>query len=351
MKLKLIFSLVACSVILCSCKSVVFLHSESATKVIVDTLLLEEISIRAIQIDGKKVWYGANQNKFGFIDLDTKKHVQKEISVDTSKFEFRCIAKSNNSLFIANVGSPAYFFEIDKTDLKYRVVHRDSGKNAFYDSMKFWNSSEGIAIGDPIDDCFTIVLTKDGGKTWNKIPCKKLPKTIEGEAAFAASNTTICIQGNSCWVVSGGKKARVFYTANKGNSWEVFETPIIQGGSMTGIFTADFYDDKIGFVAGGNYEKPQQNFQNKAITFDGGKSWKLVSENDGFGYASCVQFVPSSKGKAIVSVGATGLHYTKDFGNTWTQMSADPSLYTIRFISRNQAIAAGKNKVIRITFR
>ena len=146
--------------------------------------------------------------------------------------------------------------------------------------------------------------------------------------AFAASNTNIIIKGNNTWLVSGGKKTRVFYSSDKGITWKVYETPIVQGEAMTGIFTADFYNDKIGFVAGGNYEKPNQNFQNKALTIDGGKTWKLVGENAGFGYASCVQFVPNSNGKELVAVGANGLFYSHDSGNSWTQFSKDATFYT-----------------------
>ncbi|MFV8375773.1 hypothetical protein [Flavobacterium sp. LB1P62] len=57
---------------------------------------------------------------------------------------------------------------------------------------------------------------------------------------------------------------------------------------MTGIFTAHFYDSQKGFITGGNYELPNQNFSNKASTGNGGKTWKLQAENQGFGYASCV---------------------------------------------------------------
>ena len=83
-----------------------------------------------------------------------------------------------------------------------------------------------------------------------KLPDSKLPKVFEGEAHFAASNTNIVVKGNDTWIVSGGKKSRVFYSSDKGNSWKVYETPIVQGKQMTGIFTADFYDDKNGFVCG-----------------------------------------------------------------------------------------------------
>jgi photosystem II stability/assembly factor-like uncharacterized protein len=210
---------------------------------------------------------------------------------------------------------------------------------------------EGIAFGDPIEDCLCILITRDGGVTWNKIPCEKLPKVFEGEAAFAASNTNIIIKGTNTWIVSGGKKSRVFFSSDKGNSWKVYETPIVQGESMTGIYTADFYDSKIGFIAGGNYNKPNQNFQNKAITKDGGKTWKLVGENQGFGYASCVQFVPQSNGKQLVCVGANGLYYSKDSGTTWQQLLKDATLFTIRFVDENTAVAAGKNKIIKLEFK
>jgi len=94
-----------------------------------------------------------------------------------------------------------------------------------------------------------------------------------------------------------------------------------------------------------------QNFQNKAITTDGGKTWKLVAENQGFGYASCVQFVPNSGGKSLVAVGAQGLFYSHDAGATWQQFLTDPSLYTIRFLDSDTAYAAGKNKIIAIEFK
>jgi photosystem II stability/assembly factor-like uncharacterized protein len=63
-----------------------------------------------------------------------------------------------------------------------------------------------------------------------------------------------------------------------------------------------------------------------------------------------VQFIPNSKGKQVVSVGASGLQYSSDGGISWKQFSKDESLYTIRFVNKNTAFAAGKNKIIRITF-
>jgi len=151
--------------------------------------------------------------------------------------------------------------------------------------------------------------------------------------------------------VSGGKQARVFHSPDKGMSWEVFETPIVQGQAMTGIFSADFYDAKVGVITGGDYEAQNQDIKNKAITYDGGKSWKLISNGSGFGYASCIQFVPKSKGKQLVAVGTSGLYYSADGGNSWKQLLSDKTLYTIRFVDEKTAFAAGKDKIIQIEFK
>ncbi|MNR95680.1 hypothetical protein D3C72_268140 [compost metagenome] len=316
-----------------------------------DTLFQDKISIRAIVFDENKVWYAGDKSRYGFFDLNKNKKTENHIVKDSLKLEFRSIAKTDNYIFILNVANPALLYKISKDNLETELVYQENHEKVFYDSMQFWNDKEGIAIGDPIDDCFSVIITRDGGSSWHKISSEKLPKVFEGEAAFAASNTNIVIKGENTWIVSGGKKARIFYSADKGNSWTVYDTPIVQGEKMTGIFTADFYDAKTGFLAGGNYEIPSQNFDNKAVTVNGGKNWNTISQNQGFGYASCVQYVPNSGGKGIVTVGASGLYYSSDGGNLWKQLLTDSNLYTIRFIDDATAIAAGKNKMIRIRFK
>ncbi len=317
----------------------------------IDTLFQDKISIRAIVVDNGKVWYAGDKNRFGFYDLKRNKKFESKIVDDTLKIEFRSIAQTDKSIYLLSVANPALLYQVSKDGKIIKLVYQERNEKVFYDSMQFWNNKEGIAIGDPLTNHLCILKTVDGGFTWNKILESRLPEVFEGEAHFAASNTNIVINGKGTWVVSGGKKARVFYSSDKGNSWSVHETPIVQGKQMTGIFTADFYDEKNGFVAGGNYEAPNQNFDNKAVTDDGGKTWKLVADNAGFGYASCVQYVPKSKGKGIVAVGASGLYYSSDGGANWVQFSQDPSLYTIRFVNDTTAVAAGRNKMISIRFK
>lgn len=351
---KIILLLLALKVVM-SCKTELHDSVKSSKtgfqSVEIDTLFQDKISIRAIQIDKNKIWYAADKGRYGFYNLANNQKKENKITKDSLKLEFRSIAQTEKYIFIINVANPALLYRISKDDSTAQLVYQENHEKVFFDSMQFWDNNEGIAMGDPIDNCLNIITTHDAGKSWSKIPCDRLPKVMAGEAAFAASNTNIVIKKNQTWIVSGGKKSRVFYSSDRGNSWSVYETPIVQGKTMTGIFTADFYDSNIGFVAGGDYEVRSQNFSNKAITKDGGKTWKLIAENKGFGYASCVQYVPKSNGKSLVTVGTSGVYYSLNGGETWKMVSPDSSLNTIRFIDKNTAVAAGQNKMIRIRFK
>ena len=216
--------------------------------------------------------------------------------------------------------------------------------------MDFWNDQEGIAIGDPTDDCMSVIITRDGGNTWTKLPCSQLPKAKEGEAAFAASDTNIAIVGDKTWVGTGGKASRVMFSPDKGKTWDVYNTPIVQGLETTGIYSIAFYDALNGFAIGGDYTKPKSNTANKIRTKDGGKTWQLVAENQNPGYRSCVQYVPNSNATQLVAVGFNGIDYSKDSGNTWQHLS-DEGFYTIRFLNDSTAYAAGNGRVSKLSFR
>ncbi|WP_306350957.1 WD40/YVTN/BNR-like repeat-containing protein [Flavobacterium sp. '19STA2R22 D10 B1'] len=317
----------------------------------VDTLYQDTISIRAIAIDSNRVWYAGNHGQYGYRDFKKEKNFKGIVAKDSLALEFRAIAQTKTDVFILTVGNPALLYKISKDGTENRLVYQEHDEKVFYDSMQFWNNKEGIAMGDPMNGCLSIIVTTDGGETWVKKSCEGLPKIEEGEGAFAASNTNLIIRGDKTWMVTGGKKSRIFVSTDKAKTWKAYQTPITEGKTMTGIFSADFYDQNQGIIVGGDYEKQQDNFSNKAITTNGGKSWELIADKSAFGYTSCVQYVPNTNGKGIVTVGASGLYYSADGGTSWKQLSTDKELYTIRFQNETTAIAAGKNKIIRINFK
>jgi photosystem II stability/assembly factor-like uncharacterized protein len=326
-----------------------FAQSKLTSRVKIDTLLTGAFSTRAIALNNNTLYYATNTSKLGYISLTNKSKIKSEIEVsDNLKYEFRSIAITNNHIFILSIGNPAKLFKVSKDLKTCKEVYRETNDNVFYDSMLFWDNANGIAVGDPTTNCLSIIQTHDGGENWIKSNCTAIPKSATGEAAFAASNTNISSKGEMTWIVSGGIKSRVYKSSDFGLNWTATETPILQGTQTTGIFSADFYNEKIGYIAGGDYEKPSLNSQNKAQTFDGGISWRLVSNNEGIGYTSCVQYVPKSKGNKLIAVGGNGVYYSNNKGVTWQLLIADNSLYTIRYWKKNTFIAAGKNKIISI---
>lgn len=323
-------------------------YKASFEKVTADTLLQDKISIRALSIDGDKAWYAGSGGKYGYVSLNGNKDLNGVISGDTILPEFRAIAQNESDIFVLNAGSPAMLYKISKDLKAVSKVYTEAGEKVFYDSMKFYNNTDGIAMGDPTDGCLSVIVTEDGGGNWRKIDCSSLPEAKEGEAAFAASNTNLIVKGDKTWIVSGGKSSRVFYSADKGKSWKVYNTPIVQGSEMTGIFSADFYNDKIGFAVGGNYEKPDANTGNKILTVNGGKKWKKVGEGTGFGYASCVQFMPDSDGNELVTCGPSGVFYSFDRGASWKKIYDDTDFHTLKFIDKKSMVLAGQGKIVRL---
>ncbi|MCB0653557.1 MAG: oxidoreductase [Saprospiraceae bacterium] len=329
-----------------------------ASEKILDSLAIQQIdtffvasSIRALEVvNDQTVWFAGSEGRFGFTEDDGKSWTIDSIRTDTIVPHFRAISVTEEAVFLLCIGSPALLYKSVDKGKNWEVVYREDHPAAFYDAMAFWDAKEGIAMGDPTEGFLSVIITRDGGNTWEKVDGKNLPPTADGEAAFAASNSNIALYGDHAWIVSGGKKARVFHSPDRGRTWEVFNTPIIAGEQMTGIFSCDFWDDQHGIIFGGNWEKQDQNTQNKALTNDGGHSWYLVAEGYFPGYRSCVQYAPDGNGKILVAAGIPGICWSQDGGNSWAPLS-DKSFYTIRFGNSNKtAWVAGQNKIGKIVW-
>lgn len=318
----------------------------------VDTEIILEndsLSIRAIEVMGNNLAFAGNGGAYGLYNSINDSWKINSQNLDTINPEFRAVASTSNDFFMLSVANPALLYKTGDSG-EMELVYREDHKNVFYDSMAFWNDQEGIAMGDPTDGCISIIITRNGGKSWNKIDCKDLPKAVEGEAAFAASNSNIATYKNHTWIITGGVSSRVMYSPDKGKTWEVYETPLVQGKATTGGYSIDFYDAKNGVIIGGDYTKPEVNTANKAITGDGGKTWKLMAEGEDPGYKSSIRYVPNSNGKAMVATGFSGIEYSKDQGRNWIKLSKE-GFYTLRFANDTTAYAAGKGRVAKLIFR
>ncbi|KFB02254.1 oxidoreductase [Mangrovimonas yunxiaonensis] len=319
------------------------------SKVVLEPILEDStLSIRAIEIlDKNSIAFAANNNTYGLYNVAQNNWLISKQAYDSLDLQFRAVANNNTDFFMLSVANPALLFKTGSSG-NMEVVYKEVHERVFYDAMDFWNTQEGIAIGDATNGCLSIIITRDGGNTWTKLPCDALPEGMPNEGAFAASDTNIAIVGNHTWVATTA--GRVYYSPNKGNTWEVFKTPMVKDKETEGIYSIDFYDALNGFAIGGDYTKPEENKANKIQTKDGGRTWTVVGENQDPGYRSCVQYIPGRGGNELVAIGFKGIDYSNDGGQTWSHLS-DEGFYTIRFLNDSTAYAAGQGRLSKLTFK
>lgn len=344
---------IICLVLICgfmvSCKDEATFIPRDFNTVEIETILEDSLlSIRAIDIlnDGS-LTFAANNGAYGLYDPKKESwQISKQV-YDTLQLEFRSVAHTTSDFFMLSVGNPAMLFKTgDQGTME--LVYFEEHPKVFYDSMIFWNDQEGIAIGDTTEDCLSIIITRDGGNTWHKLSCDVLPKAKEAEGAFAASNTNIAVKGNNTWIATTA--GRVYFSEDKGKSWSVVQTPVINAKETEGIYSMAFYDNKNGFAIGGDYTNPESNTANKIITKDGGNTWTLIASGKEPGYRSCVQYVPNGNGKELVTVGFKGIDYSKDGGDSWKSISKE-GFYTLRFLNDSVAYAAGQKRISKLMFK
>jgi photosystem II stability/assembly factor-like uncharacterized protein len=292
---------------------------------------------------------------------------------NAAMLDFRgVVAFSADEAFLmsSGPGDQSRIYHTTDAGKTWQLQFTNKNPKGFFDSMLFWDRTHGIVLGDPIPDetdkesnkesgqlKFELLQTTDG-QTWIPLPTANLPPAIEGEGAFAASNSCLAIlpspsaltskstptsmpiptpelrltsefpiptfssvipsearnlgfagatntagpfapppaqpwksgasaprepsekEGASApdpniWFATGGKSARVFHSPDRGQTWQVFNTPIIHGPDSAGIFSISFRDPLHGVIAGGDYKHPDQDGPNLAFTNDGGQTWTL----------------------------------------------------------------------------
>jgi photosystem II stability/assembly factor-like uncharacterized protein len=195
-------------------------------------------------------------------------------------------------------------------------------------------------LGDPIGDAFTVLVSHDSGAHWTPV---HPPPPLDGEAAFAASNTCLATGANGeAWFVTGGSHtvARIFHTSDYGTHWSATNLPLLAGNAASGAFSVAFRG-RHGIVVGGDYAVPDSSRQNVALTSDGGATWTLGPPSGAVPYLSAV--APMHAG--WIATGTRGTWISRDDGHSWTR--ADTVGYNAIAITPTHAILLG-SKVERI---
>ncbi len=268
---------------------------------------------------------------------------------DADSTDFRDIhAFDSNTALLLSAGSPGLIYKTSDGGRNWESQYKNTDPDIFFDAFDFRNELQGMAMSDPVEGHFVLLITNDGGTHWDEIPAASIPEPAAGEAGFAASGTGVVLKNSQhIWFATGGTKARVFRSASNGSEWEVADTPMIAGAASTGIFSLVFMDLKNGAAVGGDYVKPDQKDRTAIYTGDGGRTWQLAPTPPS-GYRSGVAY--AAKPEMLVCVGPTGSDYSADGGVHW--LPADTAGYHNIQFAPGAAVGwatGGHGKIAKVT--
>ena len=186
----------------------------------------------------------------------------------------------------------------------------------FYDCLDFWDDRRGLVYGDAVAGGLRILLTHDGGASWQLVPPERLPDPAGSEGGFAASGT--CVRAGadgSAWIATGaGDRPRVLSTEDYGLQWGATDLPLVSG-QAAGAVTIAFSTAEVGFVLGGDLGQADEYTDNVARTGDGGQTWRLGTRPPFVGavYGSALLRTPIR----LLAAGPAGLAFSLDEAVSW----------------------------------
>jgi photosystem II stability/assembly factor-like uncharacterized protein len=230
--------------------------------------------------------------------------------------DFRSIhAFDAQTAVAASAGQPAVIYRTANGGKTWEKVHQEGGE-AFFDAIQFIDAQRGYVLGDPIGGKWMILETLDGGRSWHSLA--NLPDAVSGEAAFAASSSSLLADSEGLVFATGGAVSRLHRYAFASQSWAVRElTDMLQGEPSQGVFAATSLPGEGGFVlVGGDYLKPENRIANALLVL--GEVTISTSEGPS-GYRSGVAHL-QDKGW-VVAVGPGGSDFSTDGAHSWQPFS------------------------------
>lgn len=192
---------------------------------------------------------------------------------------------------------------------------------SFPDDILFFNSNDGVMLGDPVNGYFEIYTTNNGGWSWKKVPAANIPTPL---TPYELGATYLMeVYGNTVWAVTfvldedfvPNGEGRLLQSDDKGKTWYVRNAAMPLEG-FDG--TLKFRNNNVGL------------FKNNGVlyrTTDGGTTWNEVNYT-GTWFSFDIDNVPGKPGWWVStggdlnfptnSVYGFGSSISYDDGDSWT---------------------------------
>jgi photosystem II stability/assembly factor-like uncharacterized protein len=248
--------------------------------------------------------------------------------------------------------------------------------DGFFDAILFIDRQHGMVLSDPspvnfspaaeYSGDFHLRVTADGGAKWGPVSAPDLAGVrgnglhpSKGEAAFAASNSSIVALDGWLWFATSASRIasrRLYATAQPsqflfqsmycagamdpfsgecGQPWIDFRNstaPVNHSSESAGIFSLHFRTAAVGNAVGGDYTKPDEATETAAYTANNGTTW-LAAQTPPHGYRSAVAYEANSK--TWITVGPNGTDISTDDGRNWRALHPDAAQHEAPDEDRN----------------
>jgi photosystem II stability/assembly factor-like uncharacterized protein len=264
------------------------------------------------------------------------------------KLDFRGVQAFDANTAIVMSSGKGDLSRLYKTTDGCRTWKLDSSNDSpegFWDSVVFQHGSFGFAIGDshtgvligdPVKGRFqTEVMILGHGWFIDEQGCP----APEGQAAFAASNSSVFVFGSRRYVLATGGTAGanayvspLLITGVSSDPCKKVQVPIVGGTESSGIFSVFFRDLKHGIAVGGDFTKPEDADRTAAWTATTGVDW-AAAKTTPRGYRSAVAYDETAK--TWITVGPNGTDVSTDDGKNWRAVRPDDAIHEAPDADRN----------------
>ncbi|MGH9643663.1 MAG: hypothetical protein ACRD3Q_14725 [Terriglobales bacterium] len=253
--------------------------------------------------------------------IDGGEHWQKcTVPAGAEKLDFRGIwAWSDKEAMVmaSGPGEQSRLYSTTDAWAHWTLVQTNTERDGFWDGI-FFQGRRGVLVGDPLHGRFdTEFLVGQAAPKSSDHACA----ARDGEAAFAASNSSVYVFGPRQYILGtggkGGPRALLSPELAKQKDCLGIPVPVASGNQSSGVFSLYFRDRKHGVAVGGDYQKPNESAGTAAFTSDGGLHWTAAS-NPPHGYRSAVTWDRAHK--AWIAVGTNGSDISFDDGKSWKRL-------------------------------
>lgn len=195
--------------------------------------------------------------------------------------------------------------------------------------VHFFNTNDGVCMGDPSGTDFVIYTTANGGASWTAVPAANIPNANTGEAGTVDFCDAV---GNTIWF--GTTAGRIFKSIDKGLHWAVSST------GFTNQTNVRFKDASIGFALLGAAPYTVKK------TIDGGATWTAFTPTGYFVKMPHLDYIPGTASMWVnVSAGpGKGSSYSLTDCSSFLNIDTGSVQYTcVSFYNQATGWAGGFN--------